>query len=113
MAEFSYINLCDTVENRPRYTTLPCAVPRMKTTPLYRQIAEQENLPDYAWDTAHDWDDRAGGLNGGACIRCGKKLKDVRVRINPKTGEPVRRGSLARAIGQMAADVPPVRFVGQ
>lgn len=99
------LNLCPTVENRPRYETLRCTVGYA--------------IDPYAnggrrWTWSHQWTDRRAGLEGGSCIHCGKTLKEVRVRINPKTGEPVRRraSSLARAIAMTPADVPPVVFVG-
>lgn len=69
--------------------------------------------PQNIYSDYHDWDDHAGGLKGGICAKCGKTLKAVRVRVNPKTGLPVRPSSIAREIGRMAADVPPVRFFGR
>lgn len=107
-------NLCATVENRPRYETQPCSVPRRKVTPLYARVAAEGGYygPDYIWDLAHSWDDHAGGLKGGHCTRCGKTLKQVRVRVNPRTGQPVRRSSIAREIALTPADVPPVRMLG-
>lgn len=106
-------NLCRTVVAAARFVTIPCGVPRRKVTPLYARVAAEGGDPGYIWDHAHTWTDRAGGLKGGRCERCGKTLKEVRVRVNPKTGEPVRRGSgIARAIALTPADVPPVIFVG-
>lgn len=109
-------NLANTVENRPMYQTQPCPFPRAKGWP-YTMIAAEEDDPEERqrtlFDHCHSWDDRAGGLKGGRCTRCGKTLKEVRVRINPKTGEPVRRASrLAREIALTPADVPPVFFIG-
>lgn len=106
-------NLCATVENRPRYQTMRCTVPHEKVTPLYRRLAAEDGDPSHIWDTAHQWSDHAGGLNGGTCIHCHMSLKQLRVRINPKTGEPIRRsGALARAIAVTLADIPPVKFTG-
>ena len=106
-------NLCATVENRGRYETLRCTVPHLKTTALYHRLAAEDGNESHKWDTCHQWSDHAGGLQGGACIHCGKTLKEVRVRVNPKTGQPVQRGGrLAREIARTVADVPPVRFVG-
>jgi hypothetical protein len=108
---YSERNLCDTAENRGRYETQPCPIPRRKVTPLYARVAAEGGVygADYIWDTAHSWDDHAGGLKGGRCTRCGKTLKEVRVRI-PASG---RRGrtSIAAEIARAARDVPPVRFV--
>lgn len=106
---FSNRNLCNTVENFAQYKTLPCSVPRLKVTPLYARVAAEDNCPDYAWDTTHQWP--CGDRKEGRCLRCGLLLKDVRVRVNPKTGEPARR-SIARDIAFMHADVPEIQFVG-
>jgi hypothetical protein len=108
------INLCPTVEAKPRYETQPCTVLRKKVTPLYARVAAEGGTygADYIWDHSHQWSDHAGGIKGGTCLRCGKTLKEVRVRVNPKTGQPVRRGGLARDIAVTAKDVPPVQFVG-
>lgn len=96
-------NLCATVENRPRYETLKCTV---------GYAIDPYANGGRTWTDSHQWTDRRGGLDGGTCIHCGKTLKEVRVRINPKTGQPVRRASLSREIALTPADVPPVRFVG-
>lgn len=95
-------NLCATVENRPRYETLRCTVPH--------RINAYAN-GGRMWASHHEWTDRNGGTFGGTCIHCGKTLKEVRVRINPKTGKPVSTGRIARAIAEAHRDVPPVRFV--
>jgi hypothetical protein len=82
-------NLCATVENRPRYETLRCTV-GLAINPAANGGRR--------WAFNHTWSDRVGGLDGGTCANCGKTLKEVRVRINPKTGEPVRRaGRLGHA----------------
>lgn len=106
-------NLCPTVENRPRYQTLRCTVPHKKTSGLYYRLAAEEGDDSYIWDTSHQWSDHLGGLDGGTCIHCGKTLKEVRVRINPKTGKPVSSGRIAREIALAHRDVPPVLFVGK
>ena len=110
---YSQQNLCNTVENRARYHTPKCTVRhRMAFPPQYAvdpRAFDYDPEAAYTWD--HRWDDRAGGTKGGRCEKCGKTVKEIRVRINPKTGEPVRRNSLAREISWMMADVPPVRFV--
>src|SRR5438105_3655610 len=101
MAEYSHHNLCATLEPRVRYTTLPCRIPREKVTGLYHRLAAEDGDDSHIWDTAHTWDDHAGGITPGArCERCGLARNEVHVRINPKTGEPVsrRKGSIARAI---------------
>jgi hypothetical protein len=110
MAEYSRHNLCPTIENQPRYATLRCTVAHEKTSGCYWRLAAEENDDSYILDYSHKWSDHAGGLDGGTCEKCGKTLKEVRVRINPKTGEPVRKSaiSLARAIATTAADVPPI-----
>lgn len=110
------VNLCPTVEGRVRYETTRCSVWRPKKFPPYFvQEAQYLGLPvdrEDAETNYHEWSDHAGGLQGGTCIHCGKTLKECRVRINPKTGEPVRRaGGLARAIANTPADVPPVHFI--
>lgn len=94
-------NLCATVENHARYETLRCSFVR-QCKPPYQHIET----------SYHEWPDRAGGVTGCTCVHCGKTLKQVRVRINPKTGQPVRRSSLAREIALTQRDVPPVVFVG-
>lgn len=109
-------NLCATVENRPRYETLKCTVVRVKA--YAPSFVWNPHDPDYMnpelMNTAyHEWPDHKGGISGCPCIHCGKTLKEVRVRINPKTGQPVRRSTLAREIALTPADVPPVRFVGR
>jgi hypothetical protein len=106
---YSERNLCETAENRARYETQPCPVPRRKVTPLYARVAAEAGEPDYIWDTAHSWDDHAGGLKGGRCTRCCKTFKEVRVRI-----APAKRGhsSIAAQIARTPRDVPPVRIIG-
>lgn len=65
-----------------------------------------------SWVPYHRWP--AGERATGRCLNCGKTLKEVQVRINPKTGEPVRKPSrMAREISQMKADVPTVVFIGR
>ena len=104
-------NLCRTVESRTIYATVRCSVPRLKVTPLYARLAAEDGNTKHIWDYAHMWSDHAGGLKGGRCERCGLTLAQCRVRINPKTGQPVRSGaSLARLIAATPADVPPVHF---
>lgn len=95
-------NLCTTVENYPRYETLRCTVTRRQKPPYQHQTTNY-----------HEWSDHNGGTFGGICVHCGKTLKDVRVRINPKTGKPVSRGGIAREIAATVRDVPPVLFVGR
>lgn len=115
MAEFSSRNLCATVEPRARYSTPKCTVRHRMAFPP--QFATDPTAFDYdpeaAYTFDHRWSDHAGGSKGGACEKCGKTVKEIRVRINPKTGQLVRRGSLAREIANAARDVPPVRFVGR
>lgn len=110
------LNLCPTVEAHASYHTPKCTVrhrmafpPQFATNP---KAFDYDPEAAYTWD--HRWDDHAGGTKGGRCEKCGKTVKEIRVRINPKTGEPVRRGgSSARAIALTAADVPPIRFIGR
>ena len=110
MPSYSPVNLCRTVENRPRFETLKCTVRTPKAFPPYFVTGPAD--PEY-WHWDHRWSDHAGGLKGGTCEKCGKKLKECRIRINPKTGEPVRKFSrIAREIALVPADVPPVRIVG-
>lgn len=113
MAEFSHRNLCPTVEPRCRYETLRCTMRhRMAFPPIFAVDPRQFDYdPEAAYSWAHVWSDHAGGMKGGRCEKCGHTLKEVRVRIDPKTGEPVRRSSLAREIASTAADVPPVHFI--
>lgn len=110
---YSHHNLANTVENRPRYETQRCTVVHLKTSSYCWMLYAEDGDPRHIHSDYHEWSDHAGGLHGGTCSKCGKKLKEVRVRVNPKTGEPVRRGSLAREIGRTAKDVPPVRFIGR
>lgn len=105
---YSDRNLCETMERRVRYETQPCTIPRKKVTALYQRVADEDGDPMYVWDTAHQWNDHAGGLRGGTCVRCGKTLKQVRVRVEPAP----RCSSIAAEIARAARDVPPVRFVG-
>lgn len=109
------INLCATVEARARYSTPKCTVRTLKEYPpafVFDRDDPEYMSEDvlYHWD--HRWSDKRGGLAGGQCEKCGFTLKEIRVRVNPKTGEPVRKSRLAREIGRMQADVPPVRFTG-
>lgn len=110
---FSHHNLANTVANRPQYETLRCAIVHLKTSSYCWMLYAEDGDPQNIYSNYHEWGDRAGGLKGGACSKCGMTLKQVRVRVNPRTGQPVRRGSLAREIARGAADVPPVRFVGR
>lgn len=108
-------NLCPTVEARATYTTPKCTVRhRMAFPPQYavdRNVFDYDPEAAYTWD--HTWSDRAGGTKGGACEKCGKTVKEIRLRVNPKTGKSMRgAGSLARAIAQMHADVPPIVIFG-
>jgi hypothetical protein len=82
---------------------LPCAVGYA--------LAEYIYYGGRTWAWNHRWP--GGDRKAGYCLNCGKILKEVTVRINPKTGEPVRGGSLARDIAKAFKDVPPVLFVGQ
>lgn len=94
------MNLCDTVEARVRYVLLPCT-PRRKPGACFPLDRDAEFDRRHAWNEA----DR--------CAHCRRLLSEVRVRINPKTGEPVRSmGAMACLIAAMPADVPPVRFIG-
>lgn len=70
-----------TVEAKPVYMTPRCAV-GSKPSPWSGYLH---------WNEYHRWGDHAGGLKGGVCANCGKTLKQLRVRVNPKTGEPVRK----------------------
>lgn len=93
---YSHRNIAETVEVRVRYETLRCTVARLKTDPLYAQVyAFTGDLQDLMTNY-HEWPGRDGGIQGGACLHCGKTLKEVRVRVNPKTGAPVR--GIAREI---------------
>jgi hypothetical protein len=97
---FSQRNLAPTVEARPRYITLPC-VPRPNGLVLPLE-------PDRCFDRRHDW------TAGTFCLHCCRSIDQVRVRINPKTSKPVRRGGgLAQLIANTHADVPPVAMVGR
>lgn len=102
------VNLCTVVEAQARYETLRCTVPHKMTSDYHYRLAAEEKDESYIWSTYHQWDDHCGGLKGGPCMKCGKTLKEVRIRINPKTGKPVRnRGALARAIATMG-DAPEI-----
>lgn len=113
---YSHHNLAVTLEPRYRVMTLKCTVRTRKAFPPFFVLDPTD--PDYMseehlyhWD--HRWSDHAGGMQGGRCEKCGQTRKECTVRINPKTGEPVRKASrLAREIALTPADVPPVRFVG-
>lgn len=97
------LNLADTVHARVRYETLRCEVGSEPSIWSKRYGLQ--------WVPYHRWPD--GERDTGRCLNCGKTLAEVRVRINPKTGEPLRKPSrLARTIAQMPADVPPITFVG-
>lgn len=103
------INLCPTVEARTVYMTLPCEV---------GNAIEPYGNGGRTWAYSHKWvknrdAGEANPLRLGNCLNCCKTLKEIRVRINPKTGEPVRKPSrIAREISLMSADVPPVVFIG-
>jgi len=106
MMSYDHKNLADTVHATTVYETLRCEV---GSEPSVWTARYNTNLIPY-----HRWSDHCGGLKGGVCQNCGKTLKEVRVRINPKTGEPVRKPSrIAREISQMRADMPPVVFVNR
>jgi hypothetical protein len=110
---YSDRNVCNTVENRPRYETARCTIVHLKTSDYCWRLYAEDGDPQHIYSDYHEWDDHAGGLQGGTCSKCGKTLKDVRVRVNPRTGAPVRRSTLASEIARTPADVPPVHFIGQ
>jgi len=90
-------NLANTVHGRAaRFETLRCPVVRQQKPPYAHQTTAY-----------HEWSDHAGGLKGGTCIHCHKKLAEVRVRIKPAIS------SLARAIANTQRDVPPIRFISK
>ncbi len=95
-----------TIESRARYMTLHCEV---------GWAIQPWANGGRTWTWCHQWPAGKGNAKReGCCLNCGKTLKEVRVRINPKTGEPVRKPSrIAREIALMKADVPPVVFIGQ
>lgn len=95
-----------TVEARPRWTTTPCAI---------GWAINRYANGGRGWTWCHRWPRGEGNaLREGHCLNCGKTLDQVRVRINPKTGEPVRKPSrMAREIASMPRDVPPVVFVNR
>lgn len=102
MAEYSRHNLCDTQGPIYRTMTVPCSVGYALADYIY--------YGGRTWAWNHRWPPE--GRGAGRCINCGLTLRELTVRINPKTGEPVRKVSrLAREIALTAADVPPVRFV--
>lgn len=114
MAEFNHTNLCVTVENRPQYVTLKCTVRTEKARYTLPRFVFDPEDPDYMseeflYHWYHTWDDG----EPRRCEKCGLTRKQVTVRINPKTGKPVRKASrIAREIALMPADVPPVHMVG-
>lgn len=95
-----------TVEARVRYETQPCEV---------GWAIDAYANGGRTWTYCHQWPRGEGNFKReGRCLNCDKTLKEVRVRINPKTGEPVRKPSrIAREISLMKADVPPVVFFGK
>jgi len=100
MPEFSSINMCDTAE--PRYFTVmrPC-IPRRKPAAYFPQDPDQE------FERRHRWID-------GICEHCNVLRADARMRIHPVEGKAIpRRGFVAKRIAFMAADVPPVSFIGE
>ena len=95
-----------TVEAKPRYETLRCEV---------GWAIDPYANGGRTWTDCHQWPRllHSNFKREGRCLNCGKTLAEVRVRINPKTGEPVRKVSrIGREIASMRADVPPVVFVG-
>lgn len=93
-------NLCRTIEARPMYLVPACPV---------GQPSAACPDDDRIWNWRHAW---SGAHRTGPCMNCGQTLKQLRVRLNPQTGEPVRKPrGLAREIA-MGADVAPVRFIG-
>lgn len=94
-----------TVHARPQWVTVPCAI---------GWAICRETNGGRGWTWCHRWPRGDGNAKReGCCLNCGKSLTDVRARINPKTGEPVRKPSrIAREIASMPADVPPVVFIG-
>jgi len=101
---YDHTNLANTVYARTVYETLRCEV---------GWAIDPYGNGGRTWSDCHRWE-KGERNTGGCCINCGKTLKEVRVRINPKTGEPVRKPSrIAREIAMMKADVPPVVFVNR
>lgn len=69
-----------TVRATTVYETLRCEVGNAPSVWSLRYIS---------WVDYHRWP--AGERATGCCLNCGKTLKQVTVRINPKTGQPVRK----------------------
>lgn len=100
-------NLADTVyggANRGKHRA-PCPVPRPKGWP-YTRIAQDEDDPEerqrILFDTAHTWSDRAGGLRGGTCTRCGKTLAEIMVPDEQPEPPPGSGAHLERALRSAA-----------
>lgn len=96
-------NLAETIyPHGPRKHRAPCPIPRLKTTWIYRRVASEE--PDEAerrrilYDNAHTWSDRAGGLHGGICTRCGKTLAQILVPDEPPPPPAGSDAHLERAL---------------
>lgn len=95
-------NIANTVHAAARYETQRCEVGYEPSPWSKRYIS---------WVEYHRWPD--GERATGRCINCGKTLAEVRVRINPKTGEPVRQASsIAREISK-TRDVPRIVFTNR
>lgn len=104
MNDMHPMNLCATIEARPRYVMLPCA-------PRHRGIAFPQNR-DQEFDRRHRWSDGNRGRSGGHCLHCGGTAEDLYILFNKATNKP-ERGGFARLVGMAHADVPPVRFIGE
>lgn len=105
------VNLCATVEARVRYSIPKCTVrSEKKWLPSFVLDPDDDDYmkEEFLYHYDHQWSDKAGGMKGGICLKCKKTVKDIRVRINPKTGKPVKNSSLARDIALTHADVPPI-----
>ncbi len=94
-------NLADTVRPRTQYVTLPCKI---------GWAIDAYANGGRTWTWCHQWPRGDGNAKReGRSLHCGKTLADVRIRVNPRTGEPVRKASrLARLIATTPMDVPPI-----
>lgn len=77
-------NIAETIHAMPVYETLRCEVGH--------GIDPYQN-GGRTWANFHRWprlpDDAPNPKREGHCLNCGKTLSEIRVRLNPKTGQPI------------------------
>jgi hypothetical protein len=118
MIEFNARNLAPTATGTGRMRKQGKLAPPRRRNPRTRPCEVGHPVQPHGWDPVetwayyHRWPGHDGGMDGAACINCGKTRKELRYWVYADSDEeeaPTRGPSrLARAIATTAADVPPI-----